>query len=208
MKLDTFLSEENAHTSVLGQTRYGKSYGAIKSLEREKRGVLYFNTLFTDTGSKWTKATGEHTFTQIYNLLKKGKKVNFEPATKIKTAELQLNFLIEQLYNENEVCDIRIAVDEVHLFKKEGLSALRRIATAGLRWEYKGVFISQRPANVNNDLLTQSTNHVIFHVKAHDQNYLKGLGYPVEEMMSKINGEKYKFVIYNEEEIKGAYQIG
>lgn len=195
------------HADIFGKTRMGKTFATMKTLDQQKCGVFFFNTLHTKIEGTTTFVTGDgdNSIDQIFDLLQAGRKINFMPSTDLTVAEKQLEHIVKGLYNYEE-CDIYFAVDEVHLFKKEGLNAMKRIATAGLRYGYKGVFISQRPANVHNDLITQATYQVFFHLSPQDQEYLSKL-VPIEEIMQKVNGEKYVFATYDEDKVEGGFMI-
>jgi predicted YcjX-like family ATPase len=98
-------------------------------------------------------------------------------------------------------------IDEVHLFRNEGKKALIRLATTGLGRGYKCIFISQRPAMIDNTLLTQSTKHILFAIGLNDASYLKSNGFPSEEIMNRTGQEKYIFVEFDQKIVKGGFTI-
>lgn len=195
------------HMSVLGMTRNGKTYAVLKSLEQSKKGVLFFNLQQEKVSNKFVKADGNASIDVIKQLLDSGEKINFIPSSNVEIASKQLIAIINALFDE-EKHDIIVAIDEVHLYDNHAQKAMMRIATAGLRWGFKGIFITQRPANMNNNLLGQSETVVSFNLKTPDREYLRRYGYPVENMMAKINEQKYHFIMYEQNEVKGAFKIG
>jgi hypothetical protein len=200
--------EHEEHSTVLGITRHGKTYATIKSLAHIKNeAVFFFNTGhekvpggFTDVDPRY------HEWEQVEYLLSKNKKINWIPSTRIDEMQKQVIYIIDKLYN-GEKRNMRLVIDEVHLFQKESLKAIQRIATTGLRWGMRGVFISQRPAKVDNTLYSQSTNHVIFALGSADYQYLHGQGFPIDKLQEFVNGEKYVFVTYDQKDVSGPKTI-
>lgn len=203
---------KNEHATVIGLTQHGKTYGTIKTLNQLSGGVLFFNTQHTPVGKGWVEASGSHTPDQIIEAVKKGYKVNFLPSEKgLEYMSVELGAITNKIYEQGRL-DFYFAIDEVHLFKltkdKKGHNALIRLATTGLGRGFKCMFLSQRPAMVDNTLYTQSTKHIIFALGLSDYNYLKNLGFPDTEIREKLNGEKYKFVEFDQKDVKGVYMIG
>lgn len=202
----------NEHATVLGLTQHGKTYATVKTLERTEGAVLFFNSQHSKVGGGWVEATGANSVSQIIYALQKGYKVNFLPADdSIEKMSIQLGAITNEIYKLGRF-DFTFAIDEVHLFwmtkKQEGKNALLRLATTGLGRGFKCIFLSQRPAKVDNTLYTQSTKHIVFALGVNDYSYLKTNGFPTEELASKVGGEKYKFVEFDQKEVKGAFMIG
>jgi hypothetical protein len=197
---------EHEHTTVLGTTRFGKTFSTIKSLDRmENEAVLFFNTGHSeDIPKSWvTFDPSIHEWSQMETLLSANRKINFIPSTVIEKMEGQLSYIVDKLYNGTKR-NVRLVIDETHLFKKVALGNIIRVATTGLRWGIRGVFITQRPAKMDNTLYTQSTNHVIFALGLMDYSYLKNNGFPIDEL--QIN-EKYIFRVFNQREVFGDFKI-
>lgn len=194
------------HKDLFGMTQHGKSFATMQTLGRATVPVLYFNTNGSKVTSRFTQATGANTKEQIEMGINRGKKINFIPSTKPAEFEKQLAALTEIVFEKER--KMFFAIDEVHLFKKEGLQALRRIATAGLGRGYEGIFISQRPANVHNDLISQAESRVFFNLEEVDRQYLKRQGIPIDEMMNQIDRHHYLFSIYENGQVSGPYKIG
>lgn len=200
----------NEHATILGLTQHGKTYGTIKTLDCMKDAILFFNTNHTPlkgSKSKWYDAHGGHDINQIIYALKQGYKINFLPSDDLEGMEKQLAAITNGIYSMGRNFSFRFVIDEVHLFKSEGKKALIRLATTGLGRGYKCIFISQRPAMIDNTLLTQSTKHVLFAIGLNDASYLKSNGFPSEEIMQRTGQEKYIFVEFDQKIVKGGFTI-
>lgn len=197
------------HTCLFGITRHGKTYATVKTLEREKGAVFFWNVQ-EESVKGFIRADKTNSKEQIYNALKSGKKINYVPSGDGDIDSKIFGALIDGMIIEGVKC--RVVIDEVHLFgmtkDKSGLNASKKLATIGLRRGLPCVFISQRPALMDNTLVTQSTQHILFALGDQDTNYLKGMGLPVEIIKEKTRQEKYRFCIYDLKEVKGAYIIG
>jgi hypothetical protein len=189
----------NGHCTVIGMTQNGKTYTVNRILQNQKRGVLFFNTQLEDLPN-YIKVNKTTPFLTIKSLLKKGHKVNYFPSSIISVQGQELIFLVSQLFENGLFTKenyIYMVIDEVHLFKKKALESVCRIATGGLRFGIHGIFLSQRPANIDNTLMTQSTEMLIFFCSMESQ-YFKNYCIPIEDILQKIekNG-KYSFCSYD-----------
>jgi hypothetical protein len=194
------------HTSVLGLTRHGKTYALKKTLSQAKEGVFFFNTQLEEMPKNFIEASGANAFEQIDSLLRQGKKINYLPSTDKDKRQTELKVIIRSLY-DGQKRNIRFVIDEAHLFKKDALSMAQEIATTGLRFGIKGVFISQRGALMDNTLISQSNRYIFFAMNPHDSDYFKNYGFPIEEVQSRIKGEKYLFCVYDNKTVTGSYKI-
>src|ERR1035437_1937608 len=146
---------KEGHTIVLGLTQSGKTYAVKKILMHSNCGVLFFNTQ-NEKLESYIKVNMSTKFSIILKLLKLKRKINYIPSTILKHQYKELDFLINQLFengNFSKKNHIFVAIDEAHLFEKESLESIKRIATSGIRWGLNGIFISQRPANLDNTLM-------------------------------------------------------
>jgi hypothetical protein len=194
----------NGHTTVIGMTQNGKTYTVNRILKNQKRGVLFFNTQLEDLKG-YIKVDKTTSFTVIKSLLKKGHKLNYYPSSRLSTQGQELIFLVSQIFENGNFSKenyIYMVVDEVHLFKKKALESVCRIATGGIRFGVHGIFLSQRPANIDNTLMTQSTEMLIFFCSMESQ-YFKNYCIPIEDILQRIekNG-KYSFCSYDFVNIK------
>lgn len=200
----------NGHVVVIGRTQNGKTFATMHTLTQTKDGVFFFNAQLVSTPNGFIKVNGDYSTEQIISLLKKGKKLNYLPSTDIKKMGKELVTITNSFYDYGEI-NMRYVIDEVHLFQmlgeKDALNACKRVATTGIRFGYKGVFLSQRPAMVDNTLYTQAIQNVIFNLGKNDVGYMKNLGFPVEEIMNKIDNTPYVFVTYDDKEINGPFKI-
>lgn len=208
-----FNLENNEHATVIGLTQHGKTYGTIKTMELMQEPILFFNTNHTPgLSSSWVEATGGNTIDQIIYGLQQGYKINYLPNDDILKSGKQLKAIVDGVYNLGRgSLKFRFVIDEVHLFwiakSSEGKEANIRLATTSLGRGISCVWLSQRPAMVDNTLYTQSTKHIIFALGKLDESYLKTNGFPVEEIKEKTKNEKYYFVEFDQKEIRGAFKI-
>jgi hypothetical protein len=194
-------------TTVVGRTRSGKTYGTIRSLAAQRRGVLFFNTQLEKVEG-FTTANGKNNFDQIKAALAKGKKINFIPSTVDIIRKKQLAFLINQFF-DGHTHDFYFVVDEVHLFTNEPecKGALVRLATGGVRFGMSGVWISQRGAKIDNTLMTQSTRFIFYETNMEGQ-YYKQYGIPHDDIAARIaSAGKYGYCIFDGKTIEGAYKV-
>lgn len=200
----------NEHTTVLGITQHGKTYATMQTLEKLNESVFFFNPQDERTPNNFIYADGNNSFDEIKNALIAGKKINYVPSDDLTKASKELEHIVNKIYAIGSL-KVRFCVDEVHLLSydksKRGLKACQRIATTGLKRGIKGVWITQRGALLDNTLLNQSTRHFLFALGNQDLNYLKTNGFPSEEIKA-LASEKYRFVEYDQKEVKGAYMIG
>jgi hypothetical protein len=187
------------HSIVIGQTQQGKTYATEKILMAQNGGVIFFNTQLEDLIG-YIKVDRNTSFKQIKGLLKIGKKLNYVPYPLLSIQMQEISYLITQLFSIGEFTkekSIYIAIDEVHLFTKNAQTSIERIATSGLRFGLKGIFLSQRPANMSNTLMTQSVEMLIFKCSMESQ-YFKNYNIPIEGILQNIdiNG-KYSFCSYD-----------
>lgn len=201
---------ENEHVTVMGMTQYGKTYATLKTLEGLKEGVLFINPQQTKVPKSFIKATMENSAGDIWRVVKMGKKVNYETSDNLEVISMEIGRLIDGLYKIGKL-DCRVVIDECHLLSlskdKSGLNAGKRLASTGLSRGFKTVFISQRPATVDNSFYTQSTRHILFNLGLNDYEYLSQKGFPVNEIKEKTYGKKYVFVEFDQMFVKGAYTI-
>jgi archaellum biogenesis ATPase FlaH len=195
---------EMGHTIVLGQTQTGKTYATEHILKTQKQGVIFFNTQL-ETLRGYIQINKFTSFKIIKNLLNKGQKLNYTPVPKLQIQEQEIKFLVNQLFefgNFSKEKNIFIAIDEVHLFTKTSQQAIERIATSGLKFGLNGIFLSQRPANMSNTLMSQSIEMLIFKCSMESQ-YFKNYNIPIENILEKIekNG-KYSFCTYDFTDVK------
>jgi hypothetical protein len=196
------------HTTVVGMTQSGKTTAVQRSAEALKKGVLFFNTQQIQVSGKWVECTGKDDPVMLVKALRKGEKINFLPDRE--TRWKQLTNLIKYLFYESDhkqVLDILIIVDEVHLADKNALKSIVELATTGIRWGLCGVFISQRPALIDNSIMNQSMQFVFLKTTL-EKRYLENYGIPYEDIKSGLElGGQYAYMTYDFSELKGAFKV-
>lgn len=195
------------HTTVVGMTQSGKTTAVMRSAEKVKQGVIFFNTQQIEVSSVWVDASGADDERVLIKALRKGEKINFIPnrATRWK----QLRAIIALLYeaSERSKMDIYILMDEIHLADKEALKAAIEVATTGIRWGLHAVFISQRPALIDNTIMNQSMQFVFLKTTL-EKRYLENYGLPYEAIRAGLEkGGQYAYMVYDFHSLKGAFKV-
>lgn len=188
------MSLYDSPTAILGTTGYGKSYYGKKTLLKESRGTIYYNTLRDNVDMKgWTLADGKNEFMDLVKALDKGNKINFQAYNDIDMRELELQYLLMSFLRRNNKPFI-FAVDEVHLFEeKETKKLMKNVSQIGRHQNITPVWISQRPQQMDRALITQTPTKIIFYTEMED-SYFKSYGIDVEKMKQEIAGRPYYYV--------------
>lgn len=196
------------HTCVIGVTGSGKTYGTVRSLQRVKEPVLFFNTKHDENIPKtFLVMTRENSYIQLKRALVRGRKINYLPSRDEKEREKELVNLIRFLFDSSGL-PVYFVVDEVHLYgRRSAYYKLMEVATTGRSYGIRAVWMSQRPANIDNNLMSQSEKFIVFKCSLENQ-YLKRYGFPVEEMEDGFKkGGKYSYLEFDLVDIKGPYKV-
>lgn len=205
--MSQLINFSQGHSTVIGITRSGKTYATKKSLENVKEGVLFFNTQLEEMPKIFIKCDADTNISVMINALKQGKKINYIPNwINEEFREKEVVHLVRKLYQSN-IKKIYFVVDEVHLYNNLALKELIKVATTGLRFGIYGIWISQRPANIDNTLMTQSNQFIIFDTNM-ESGYFKRYGIPADEIKERIGkGGKYSYCTYNFKEVRGPFKV-
>ncbi len=205
------LIEFDGHTTVIGRTGSGKTYGALKSLSKQKEGCLFLDTVMTAKPKEFDEISIKaNTKSTDINLIREALKdkckltLEYTRATEDYRNDMTynlVNYLMRYKWEK-----LLIAVDEVHLYSKNGIKALEQIATVG---RHKGIYlvaISQRPANISNTIMTQSEKFVVYSLSGMETDYLKRYNIPAESILEKTT-EQYSYVTWDSYNIAGPYTV-
>lgn len=199
------------HTLVIGRTRTGKTYGVKNTLARMPEPVFFINTQYEDL-LKYITATCNTSWNLIRKVLRNHElrghnKINYEPGNVPANRDQELTALITAMFKTTWPRRIYVVIDEVHLFKQKPLEQIQRIATGGLRYNINGIFISQRPALVDNTIMTQAQKFVIYKNSMED-DYLRRYGLPAEEIKNRlVNAPDYSYVEYDFIGVTGPFKV-
>lgn len=199
----------NRHTTVIGITQSGKTYAVKKTLANTTKAVLFINTNYQELPNSFIKVTANDSISTIKKALSMGRKINYIPQLDSDTREIELSKLIDMLYdmgmNKKEVY---LVVDEVHLFGKMATKKMVQVATTGLSYKIYAIWVSQRPANIDNTLMTQSDKFIIFKTNM-EVGYFKNYGIPAEEIKERLEkGGQYSYCIWKDSmELTGAFKV-
>lgn len=202
---------DKAHQHVvLGTTGTGKTYGAAHSLLKSDKGVFFFNTVHADSvPSSFIKADSTTDIELIDRALRKGKKINFVPSFNPDQRDKQMAAVVNYFLNGSKREYMIFAVDEVHLYKKDAKTALIGFATVARNMGMKGVFISQRPANVENQILEMCGQWAIY-LTPMSSKWFNEYALPGDQINSILeNSPDYSYLIYTvkDRQLKGAYIV-
>lgn len=197
----------SGHNTVIGITRSGKTYAIKKTLAGVKEGVIFFNTQHEEMPNTFINCTAADNIESIKRAIRSGAKINYIPDLDSKIREKELIFIINALYQRSNISKIYLVVDEVHLYEKDALKKLIQVSTTGLRFGIYGIWISQRPANVDNTLMTQSEQFIIFRTNM-ESGYFDRYGIPADQIKDLLEkGGKYAYCIYDFINITGPFKV-
>lgn len=199
------------HAAAYGTTQTGKTYGVQKSLLKVPEGVLFFNTNHTDHLRGYTKANKNIELETLLDAIRSGDKINYLPSRESRWAEVAA---ISEAILETGKLNCRIVYDETHLMylnpdkmKRRSQAAVEEVVTTGLSKGMKAIFITQRPALLDNTLMTQSEFKVFYRTED-ETPYLKKYGVPAEEIMKRLNeAGEYAYCTYYRGEVDGAFKV-
>jgi hypothetical protein len=204
------------HSTVVGATQQGKTFGVVKSLETVKEGVFFFNVKQDKTlnaNKRFTKADGKNSIKQLAAFVGNGGKLNFLPSTDTETMYKQAAHIIKKLHElslEGKMNNFYFVADEMYIMGKDKkvLNELLKVATTGESLGMWGVFIGQRLANIDNTLITQCNNGIVLFRTQFEQNYFKNYGMDADQIEKLIlQGGKYSYVHFDWTNVKGAYKV-
>jgi len=196
----------SGHEVVIGRTQSGKTYYAVKARAATWRAaVLFFNPQgFPISGAGWVSCSGHSMLPQIVKVLRAGLKISYVPSDKDEIAEKELSCLVDAIFaTVFPSPGLLFVADEAQDFP----APLRRIARRGLARGVTGVFISQRPAEMHNTLLTQATRHVIFD-SSWESQYFKRYGLDAEKIEQTLRqAPPHSYVVVANGCISGAHKV-
>jgi len=203
---------QDNHISVLGMTRSGKTVWTQKQLQSRKEAVLFFNPQQEKLSRLYTRANKKSDLEAVFSILQDGGKINYIPDLDDEMAAKELHILITQAFQLGQdgsftSCPLYIVVDEAHFYARQGKrnSDMIKLATRGLRFGIRGVFITQRPALMDKTLYSQSRFHVIFK-SGSEGDWYKKYGIDHDQLVKRLDiGGKYSYMIWDSMQLKGAF---
>ena len=200
------------HIFVCGLTRSGKSRFTRSLLVKSKYPVLYFNIQGEKVENGFMRIdAGNITSKQLIELLDEHKaKINLCFSDMRNAYRYTAGHLLDVLMMSgfSDKNPIYVVIDECHLLKGLSLEMAKVCATAGLKKGVRLVFITQRPANADKTLYTQSYEQYIFETGEAERGYFKDKGVDFDrcrELWAK-NG-KYSYCYFNGYALEGYKSI-
>lgn len=198
----------SVHSCVIGITGSGKTFGTVQSLKNVKEPVLFFNTKHDEQIPKnFLIMTKDNSYIQLKRALVRERKINYLPSRDEREREKELVNIIRFLFSWFGT-PVYFVVDEVHLYgRRNAYYKLMEVATTGRSYGIRAIWMSQRPANIDNNLMSQSEKFIVFKCSLENQ-YLKRYGFPVEEMEQKFKeGGKYSYLEFDLVNLVGPYKV-
>lgn len=202
------IEKTDNHNFIVGLTRSGKSTFTRRAmLEYKGQGVIYLNI----QGERVEKGflsvrSSDVASEQLIEMLKAGAKVNFLFDDTRKAYIITAGYLIDLMMNAGftDKHPVYVVIDECHLLKGYALEMVKVCATAGLKKGVRLVFITQRPANADKTLYTQSFRHYIFRVSSAEKQYFINKGIDFEQCLRlwSANGD-YSYCVYDGYKLEG-----
>jgi len=196
------------HTAVFGTTQTGKTYAVQKSLMSQKEGVLFFNVNHAPV-SNYVRADSKDDLDNVISVLMAGEKINYLPERETRWQEIAA--IVEHILDLGGF-PVTIVFDECHLmylnpdkYKRAAQAALEETVTTGLSKGIKAIFITQRPALLDNTLMTQSEFKVFFRTE-NEGPYLKRYGIPFEDV-ERMTAKEYHYCTHYRGQIEGAFKV-
>lgn len=196
------LSFQNNHVFICGVTRSGKTYFSAKALSSAPAPVIFFNLQDEELPKNFFKihSSKMQSSTEVIDYLKNGLKVDLRLPLEPIRANAIIGNLVAKLMGAGftERNPVYVVFDEAHLLSHYGKQKAIEAATRGLKRGIRCIFITQRPANCNKTLYTQSIEHYLFKMGRAEKEYLKnkGIDYKTMEDMWVKNG-KYSYVEFD-----------
>lgn len=187
----------HGHTFVCGITRSGKTEFAKKLMAAWEGAAVFINT--QGEKSPFLKGNRYSSLRSLLSALRRGAKVDYTPSPDDALALAEIQCLIP--YFMDLGCrggGLLVVIDEAHVYGAQGMrdSPLFRISRRGLKYGVTGVFVSQRPADVDKRIVTQCVRHVIFST-SFEGPYFRRYGIPGEELQKKLSAAgPYHYVVY------------
>lgn len=196
------------HALVAGITGSGKTWGTVRSLAKKSEPVIFFNTKNDDTiPSSYVQMDSGNSYMQLKRAITRGRKINFIPSRDEVQRARELRNMVHFLFDMGKL-ELYFVVDEVQLYQTRGMMfKLMEISTTGRSFGIHAVWMSQRPARIDNDLMTQVEKFIMFQCPMENQ-YLKRYGFPTEDMDARLKkGGQYSFVEFDLANLSGPYKV-
>lgn len=190
------------HITVVGATGSGKSYAVCHNLPKSS---IFFDIQGEKALPKDVYSVNKSSSKQmVISMLRNGEVLRYSPQRQ--TMQDECVYLIDWLFKEQRLKgSVSIILDEIHLLMADAKTkrAIIELITTGRKYNIFLIAISQRLANIDNTIITQSQELYLFKSNFEDQ-YFKRYGLPVDEL---VFNKKYGFYIYDWQELKGELKI-
>lgn len=183
-------------------TRSGKSYYAAQQGRRHAGPLLVIDPQDSPCWP-WPRANGANRAADIIDQARHGGVV-YVPDWRDKLGRAEVTYLLAEVMEYAKANgggagpagrQWLVICDEAHAYAAEGGPAggLHLIARRGLRWGVRGLFVSQRPADVAKAVASQAPRHVIFEPGPFGGPYLERYGIPADEVRRLLDAGRQKY---------------
>jgi DNA helicase HerA-like ATPase len=187
-------------------TGSGKSYFVKAALRMHKGAALVIDP---QGEGDWPALylTGKESLVDIYRALRRGVHVAYVPDKEPDKA-LRLLATLCADFVTGAWGNLWLVVDEVQTYApKHVASPLEWVAMRGRTHGVRGIWISQRPAQVSHTLLTQASTHVLFYLSAFEDGYLRDIGLDGEDLRRRLGTAKdHQYMIWDGSTLAGPYK--
>lgn len=161
-----------SHEIFVGKTKSGKTYLAKQKMLKSPKGVLFINYVDPERDKRFYQVDRFTDFRLIDNLLKSGRKVQYNVSVKHDNFGGEVEMLYDWMKNRGNAI---ICIDEVHLLPKTVQAKIANWWKVGRHRGIDAYGITQRPQELDRAMTTQSDYINIFKMSMED-TYLKTYG--------------------------------
>ncbi len=181
------------HEFIGGITRSGKTYYALKKIEREKEKALIID--IKAEVRKGKILTDANNLKELIYSIKNYKVVTFYPTNDIEIAKTQIDLILDTLIKLKTQINLNVYIDEIQDFIPQNTqnSAIYRVARRGLQSTNKGIqlkLIGQSPSDIDKRALKQVEKITLFRLNDWSYKYLQSKGLPHDEIKDMLTKAK------------------
>lgn len=199
--------QNNVDEAIIGGSRSGKTFGALKRARVFPGPVLFFNPQ-EEKAPGFVRADKKVPLSLFRQALKENKKVNYIPDADRKYALQELDWLVQSVLRPLGKHCILIA-DECDDYARQGQreSPLFWVAQRGNRYGVTGWYITQDPARADKILFKNCPVMRVHLFNDFGAKYLSNYGYDVEKLKAMIKKKgQWSYVLIENGEVKGVYK--
>ena len=191
------------HEANIGVTGSGKTYQALKQVQKNKERCIYINpkprkgAAYNDLTKGYYRAYPEDiSRPDIAAIINRGINLEFVPDNHVTKGIEQLRIVVDEAFR---LGNITVIFDEAAVHSPEGVrwSPAIEVAERGREGKVKGVFICQSPAALSKRVLVNCDLMRVFEFNINwSGQYFKSKGLEPESLRNKLlTSPKYSYII-------------